>query len=539
MKNLIENYPQGLSLSFLKRKIAISVSYGYIDWKWNKDRKEKGLIYTSTGYIAYKIDCMIMQDKIYNLILDSDNFFKDEWTGIYHAYSHNRSYEYAFDAKHNEYKTHADCVFCVSDGRNYIKSEIGFLEKPMIEYCGSYHYADTFIEFTDGVSTFQAPKQLANIWRDGTNRLELEPDLVFSVSFLQLLKQCDCIVAKKLLYASRHINKVKLKSPDYISFREKQGMIAYTPYGKELKRNSDNSWVLEGRQSAKPGKVAQMILEEKLLDKDLEEFSNCFKAIEKETEIHFEFVSFEAAYNYRNYPDCSIDSCMWNKNFTDFYPPKYCKVLVAVDGNGNYKGRALHWKAFKACDNEEIVFIDRIYGSDEIKKMFKNYAQKNNWHHKEFQSYASKDQFVNPSGDCCTINLYVPMTDQIEDDGCAPYMDTMTFGDNEKLYNYSKDIAPNKFIKFNNTCGEISFGDNYGQVQVADGRWYDEDQCFEFEGLYYNSNNHVLCSYHNIIIPREIAIFIDGAWIDRNAYLNNLRNELVGISFIDTSFITN
>lgn len=310
----------------------------------------------------------------------------------------------------------------------------------------------------------------------------------FSDSFVKLLENCGGTVSELLLKARWNKYIVKPDAPDYITFREKQGLISYMPFGKTQEFTEDGTWKRECRQSCKAGKLVRMVLSAEITDKDIEQFTNCFKAYEKSNEVVFEIVSPEDAYDSRNYAD-RPDSCMWDKGYSRFYP-KSCTALIAKTEKG-WIGRALLWNEVRKGSGGEIIKVmDRIYAADDVKEMFKTYARENGFYHKLRQSYDNKDDFISPDGlhESMQLSIAHPQQDDFEDE--YPYMDTFTYGDGMRLYNYECDNCRT----YNETNGTRNEEDDHeGEVQLANGEWVNEDDAVEVDGEWYHIDDCVTC----------------------------------------------
>lgn len=315
----------------------------------------------------------------------------------------------------------------------------------------------------------------------------------FSISFIELLRNCDTPVAHELLNCrwSESSHLIKEGAPDYITFREKDSLISFCPFGKEQLFTENGDWKREGRQSAKPGKVVRMILKQDFPDVEIEKFVNCFKAYECKTKVFFKTVTPAEAYDSSNYA-VNIDSCMKNKGFTAFYP-NTVQSLVAYNADG-YVGRALLWNEVKG-PYPNIKVMDRIYGSDEIIQMFKNWAKENGYFRKEYQTYSSKQSFIDPDGLNVSLMLTVNHPTQSEYEDEFPYMDTFTFGNGIELNNFGFDNSEQYTYNCTDGCRDCPPEEDQheGEIQLHNGDWVSEDNACMIGGDYYDIDDCVTC----------------------------------------------
>lgn len=342
--------------------------------------------------------------------------------------------------------------------------------------------------------------------------------ITFSESFKILLNNCDCLASELLLCESNF----NAESPDYITFREKQGLISFMPFGKNQTFNEDGTWKRDNRQSCKPGKLLKLVLSSEvyngLKNKDIENFTNCFKSYEKSNEVIFEIVSISDAYDSSNYSELP-DSCMWDKGYTDFYP-NGCTALVAKSETG-FIGRALLWDC-SILHGESIKLMDRIYAKDDIKELFKQYAKDNGYYHKLRQSYDSKNDFVSPNGDVIYMNVYIQHDNQDSFEDCYPYLDTFAYGDGKMLYN----IECEDCRKYTCTDGDREYNDHEGEICLHNGEWISEDDAVEIDGEWYDIDDCVTChrtdewilldDSYRIEISRNETIYIHKRFVHEN-----------------------
>lgn len=157
---------------------------------------------------------------------------------------------------------------------------------------------------------------------------------------------------------------------------------------------------------------------------------------------NFKFVVIEDA--TRAYCDIKISknasqglkrSCMnGERDIISFYKRNNVPVLCLLDEDGSLVGRAMLWNAsvlhsinIKELPLEkEVVFMDRIYGDEDVIERFKNYADEHGFVYKASQHYVNDGVFVY-NGKLIEVCL----TTDIVKCEMYPYMDTLKYLDDE------------------------------------------------------------------------------------------------------------
>lgn len=211
-------------------------------------------------------------------------------------------------------------------------------------------------------------------------------------------------------------------------------MISY----KENKKS--NKWVV-----AKVGKVIQRISNDNLFNfsqREVEEFSNSYKAINYMKNVDFEIVSggdlkkYYLNDNYEKSGGTLNNSCMQHKNCQPFLKIYYknkddVNMLIVKNKNSDkILGRAIIWNktTIKSANGnfENIKFMDRIYYcSDFLISLFTEYAKMNDIAFKESQNnemfgviYYKGERLANPK-----IKAKIKEWDFDK----YPYLDTLTY----------------------------------------------------------------------------------------------------------------
>ena len=201
------------------------------------------------------------------------------------------------------------------------------------------------------------------------------------------------------------------------------------------------------RNNIKVGRLVRTIVKETYSDSELEEFVNTYKStydilgdafnkieiVEGEDIIHW--------YNKENYVSGGgtlNSSCMAEvaKTYFNIYVKNSNVKMVILYGDegkikdGRYrdkkiKGRAILWTC--EIDGEAATYMDRIYTKDDSdSRLFKEFALKNGWWHKEHQDM-EPTQYVTNGTQRKRATIKVKL-DKAKT-GKLPYMDTLCYID--------------------------------------------------------------------------------------------------------------
>ena len=257
----------------------------------------------------------------------------------------------------------------------------------------------------------------------------------------------------------------------------------------------------KSRNDVKLGRLVNALLPGKYTSKDIEEFTNKFKAALSKQGERFEEVSGEDInhwYNADNYKEMSGtlgNSCMARKSgLFKIYTENtdVCKMLILVEDD-ELIGRALVWKlsSIKIYGKDPVQdswFMDRQYTiKDSDVEKFRNYAKEKGWIYKSSNNHHSfSNVTIEGEEKNATLEVQVKATNY----GRYPYMDTF------------KRFDPNEGILYNDDDEDESYEGQYilndtggGYDEIASGVWSE---------------------WHDRRIPHDEAVWSD--WAD--SYLN-------------------
>jgi hypothetical protein len=309
---------------------------------------------------------------------------------------------------------------------------------------------------------------------------------------------------------------------DHFTFREKRGMISYMPRGKEQEFLDDGTWALKGRQATSPGKWMRSMFSEaaikklKIKDNEFADLATAVKLEELSASLSFREVSFEEAYDPNNYK-AAPDSCMWGNDVGPFYRKFGAVAVVCVDGNDQFRARAVVWYNVKDQTNSEtITLMDRIYfDSPEVLSAMCAYAASQGWCRKLNQGRGD-NYIVSPDGSNESLNMRVKVESPAGSASVEfyPYLDTFQSGDYNSISNYDDGE-----YKYTQTGGEREEEDEHdGEIEDRDGNWWPEDEVVEIGRYYYHYEDRRVCYCHDDEYRlRENCVRVDGDWYAEDA----------------------
>jgi hypothetical protein len=302
---------------------------------------------------------------------------------------------------------------------------------------------------------------------------------------------------------------------DYFTFREAKGMISYMPKGKEQEFNEDGTWKKKNRVARKPGAWMKDMISEAAIkrlgikDNEFADLATAVKLEELSASLTFREVSFEDAYNSDNYRKAP-DSCMWGNRVGPFYRAFGAKCVVCVDGNDQFRARAVVWHDVKdRTNNCDITLMDRIYyDAPEVLAAMCAYAASQGWYRKVNQSRGDND-FVSPDGAEQSLRLQVKSPGGHVEESFYPYLDTFQNGD----YNSVNNFGDGEY-SYTSTGGDRGEEDSHdGEAEDTDGNWWPEDEVYCVDGDYYHQDDRRICYCEDgEFRMRSECRRVDGSW---------------------------
>ena len=245
---------------------------------------------------------------------------------------------------------------------------------------------------------------------------------------------------------------------------------------------------LQNRQTIRIGRGIKSMFtrtEYKFKDADIEVFVNKYKS--EYDELNNIFKNFElvkgkdipkwySSERYQYNSGTLGNSCMKSvpESYFDIYArnPDKCSMLILKNDDGDKLiGRSIIWN----LDKPNVTFMDRIYtSSDSYVELFKKYAYKNGWYHKDRQDSSSDPTLVGDNGN----SLYKYST-----------YDSELYINIEKGDSYRKFPYLDTLKYFNRDSGQLSNQEEGDIITLEDtgGGWI-ERECETCDG-----NGNVTC----------------------------------------------
>ena len=316
----------------------------------------------------------------------------------------------------------------------------------------------------------------------------------FSKSFEEFITQTkeESKVSKLLHYYIREAHPAVVRNftsekMNYLTFR-KDGTISYLPYGRELKLTDSGEWSRDGRQDGKPAKTIINIMRSAALKsvsgRDLEIFSNLYKG--RATDMYtIKEARGEELIRVYNLNEGGFSSCMTGAvNKIKLYAnnPDVVGVLYLQSGN-TCIARALVW-----TDMDGNVIVDRVYGSEEFRAMFRDYAIEIGAYKKTSDS-AGESSFYDPKGETTWKTFYIKLK---KDADYYPYVDTFCYFDDDDM----------------TLCNDQ--GDATRKLQCTDGSYEDLRgvECYGRRGTY-SEDDCRWSEYHDAYIHEDEATYVN------------------------------
>jgi len=290
----------------------------------------------------------------------------------------------------------------------------------------------------------------------------------------------------------------------------------------------------KSRNDVKLGRLVNALLPGKYTSKDIEEFTNKFKAALSKQGERFEEVSGEDInhwYNADNYKEMSGtlgNSCMAKKSglFTIYTEnPDVCKMLILVEDD-ELIGRALVWKLnsikiYGKDPKQDSWFMDRQYTiKDSDVEKFRNYAKEKGWIYKSSNNHHSFSN-VTIEGEEKNANLSVKV--EAKNYRRYPYMDTFRRYDSDEGILYNDDDEDESYK------GQYILNDTQGGYdQIASGVWS------EWHDRRIPHDNAVWSDWADSYLDRDYATYVEtGSRRNRDAWYPEDCDDIVYDEWID------
>ena len=287
---------------------------------------------------------------------------------------------------------------------------------------------------------------------------------------------------------------------DYIDKKLSDGSVSQSDINTFY---NDSDWGIKdkSRNSTGIGRLVNQIFPGKYTSKEVEDFVNSFKNVNKPGENELKLVKgqdIKKYYLYTNYAEEIGDlgnSCMRYtrcQEYLDIYTqnPNQVQLLVYLNEEDKVLGRALLWvlNDEKSDDIEGAeYFLDRIYGIDDsIKKLFQDHAETQGWAWRTKSGYSDTKYITYKGEEHSGVKMSIELDKY--DFNYYPYMDTFKELNNSESKLYNNDDEDRNWT-LNHTDGT------------------------------YEDNNGVWSDWEDRRIPEDEAVYSD--WLDTYIYERN------------------
>lgn len=226
---------------------------------------------------------------------------------------------------------------------------------------------------------------------------KIAKELLDADKFIQLYNKIvntwaltECEKTPILEILKEKIDKLITDEVRALSIRKDVFEISFTPKGKDLIYTLSNNWSRENRQTGKPGRIIKKLLVYDYKERDIELFSNQFKAElvsigEWEIVTGSDICYWYNSDNYYKIAGTLGNSCMRYSECECYFEvyKDNASMLICVK-EGKLLGRAILWNI------DGKTYMDRVYVCmDYLEEQFIQYAMSNKWYIRTDQSLLS------------------------------------------------------------------------------------------------------------------------------------------------------
>ena len=295
--------------------------------------------------------------------------------------------------------------------------------------------------------------------------------IVIDDDLRRVLDKCFSIGIKRFTFPG---------NPNFLRLDKESGYINYELRGRQIKM-----------KTGKGLKKFFKIHGQKLTDEEVKDASNRLNA--DVSDFKLKIVTgkdIDKYYHYKSYDDAFDTNSLGNScmrgddaqdgDFFEVYKEHASMLILHNEDTDLIIGRAILWNGAESLHNYEdeslkrgdtVDIMDRIYSSESVYSIFKDWALENNYYRKRYQSYNNETLWRSPrTGD--VVELEFSLDINLNDYDNVPYMDTFAWGDDDVVINeegYGWYTA-------RSTEGLLEGGDN----EHRDEDDWDEDEDYEY-----------------------------------------------------------
>lgn len=268
--------------------------------------------------------------------------------------------------------------------------------------------------------------------------------LYISKSLRALLRNIEnnSVVAKDILYAthnelvSKYNNYLNIAHDD-VSKISSLTRDAHSKFDKSNNQNDINEYTSKLRVSTRPGALIKNLLVKKYSEKELEDFTNLYKA-QTQVKGKIKIVEGEIIKHYyleksyiRTNSGSLFASCMRQEHKSEFFNlytnnQDIIKLVILHDDNNDklIYARALLWHL-----EDGTKIMDRVYSNndDVIIPFLQKWGTDNGYYVRKTQKWNDSLTFITPSGNVEQIKFSLKLKNKVFNK--YPYLDTFKFYD--------------------------------------------------------------------------------------------------------------
>ena len=292
------------------------------------------------------------------------------------------------------------------------------------------------------------PRSIISSIRDiDSNKINEYYDERFIIdkSLLEIIKSIDGTVYR-FFTDNFSVNNTKM---NFISLDLKEKVIKFIAKGKDIVLTEDHI-TDKNFQTVKPHKFFNGALKEIMSEYDIKKFVDTLLAYKDPYIIKY-YKGKKIAENYSklNTREWATTSCMDRKaeNFFEMYTDRRFRLGVIFCGKEQV-GRFLEVTA-----DDGFVYNDRLYYKDEnTLAWYNNWVNSKGLTRKADNSHSSKQSFYNSTKSRFNKEITVSLAKDLGKLKIYPYLDTLTFGNKNKLTNFETKDTTYTFTGTNGKC---------------------------------------------------------------------------------------
>lgn len=340
------------------------------------------------------------------------------------------------------------------------------------------------------------PESVISSIRDiDSNKINEYYDTRFIIdkNLLEIVKSINDTVYK-FFKDNSSVNNTKM---NFISLDLKEKVIKFIAKGKDIVLTEDHI-TDKNFQTVKPHKFFNGALKEIMSEYDIKKFVDTLLAYKDPYIIKY-YRGKKIAENYSklNTREWSTTSCMDRKaeNFFEMYTDRRFRLGVIFCGKEQV-GRFLEVTA-----DDGFVYNDRLYYKDEnTLAWYNNWVNSKGLTRKADNSHSSKKSFFNSVKGSFNKEITVSLAKDLGKLKIYPYLDTLTFGNKNKLTNFETKDTTYTFTGTNGKCSRNNmvldavtgeYIHNHFAVRIDFGK--DAGKSTTVEHLIYSSENGGHC----------------------------------------------